>query len=130
TVPEPEAAVGMGQKAAGTRVLYHGRRTAGQIARSAVADPTGRQFDVGWLGATELTTRSLDVGAVLLRRRADIPGLTNLPAQGFQTGAPFLVVASEADCVLKGDRGVSRQLRVLQECGELISADLLAAQAD
>src|SRR5256886_15002684 len=52
-------------KAAGTRVLYHGRLPAGQIAGSAVADPTGRQFDVGWLGATELTSRSLDVGAVL-----------------------------------------------------------------
>src|SRR2546427_2962643 len=38
-------------------------------------------------GATELTSRSLDVGAVLPGRRADIPGLTNLPAQGFQTGA-------------------------------------------
>src|SRR6266581_4382896 len=93
-VPEPEEAVGIGQKAAGTRVLYHGRLPAGQIAGSAVADPTGRQFDVGWLGATELASRSLDVGAVLLRRRADIPGFTNLPAQGFQTGAPFLVVAS------------------------------------
>src|SRR6266566_7889958 len=92
-VPEPEEAVGIGQKAAGTRVLYHGRLPAGQIAGRAVADPTGRQFDVGWLGATELTSRSLDVGAVLLRRRADIPGLTNLPAQGSQTGAPFLVVA-------------------------------------
>src|SRR2546426_366842 len=129
-VPEPEEAVGIGQKAAGTRVLYHGRLPAGQIARSAVADPTGRQFDVGWLGATELTSRSLDVGAILLRRRADIPALTNLPAQGFQIGAPFLIVASEADCLLEGNRGVSRQLRVLQECGNLISADLLAAQAD
>src|SRR2546427_4393017 len=129
-VPEPEEAVGIGQKAAGTRVLHHGRLPAGQIAGSAVADPTGRQFDVSWLGATELTSRSLDVGAVLLRRRADIPGLTNLPAQGFQTGTPFLVVASEADCLLEGDRGVSRQLRVLQECGKLISADLLPAQAD
>src|SRR5207302_7679924 len=110
-VPEPEEAVGIGQKAAGTRVLYHSRLPAGQIAGSAVADPTGRQFDVGWLGATELASRSLDVGAVLLRRRADLPGLTNLPAQGFQTGAPFLVVAPEADSVLECDRDVSRQLR-------------------
>src|SRR2546426_11720448 len=56
--PEPEEAVGIGQKAAGTRVLYHGRLPAGQIAGRAVADPTGRQVDVGWLGATELTSRS------------------------------------------------------------------------
>src|SRR2546425_10569083 len=111
-VPEPEEAVGIGQKAAGTRVLYHGRLPAGQIAGRAVADPTGHQFDVGWLGATELTSRSLDVGAVLLRRRADIPGLTNLPAQGSQTGAPFLVVASEADCLLEGDRGDRKSTRL------------------
>src|SRR5438128_5731778 len=124
-VPEPEEAVGIGQKAAGTRVLYHGRLPAGQIAGRAVADPTRRQFDVGWLGATELTSRSPDVGAVLLRRRADIPGLTNLPAQGFQTGAPFLVVASEADFLLAGARGVSQRSRVLRECGNLISAVLL-----
>src|SRR2546427_5893506 len=42
-VPEPEEAVGIGQKAAGTRVLYHGRLPAGQIAGSAVADPTDRK---------------------------------------------------------------------------------------
>src|SRR2546423_14807102 len=129
-VPEPEEAVGIGQKAAGTRVLYHGRLPAGQIAGGTVADPTGRQFYVDWLGAAEFTSRSLDVGAILLRRRADIPGLTNLPAQGFQTGAPFVVVASEADCVLEGDRGVSRQFLVLHECGKLLSTDLLAAYLD
>src|SRR5438477_11814423 len=74
-VPEPEEADGIGQKSARTRVLYHGRLPAGQIAGSAVADPTGRQSDVGWRRGTAHTSRSLDVGAVLLRPRADIPGL-------------------------------------------------------
>src|SRR5205814_2963283 len=92
-VPEPEEAVGIGQKAAGTGVLYHGRLPAGQIAGRAVADPTGRQFDVGWLGATELTSRSLDVGAVLLRRRADIPGIPDPPAARLQARAPLLAAA-------------------------------------
>src|SRR6266705_3188967 len=85
-VPEPEEAVGIGQKAAGTRVLYHGRLPAGQIAGSAVADPAGPQFDVGWPGATEIPSPSLDVRAILLKRPADIPSLANLPAPGFQTG--------------------------------------------
>src|SRR6266480_1546426 len=128
--PEPEEAVGIGQKAAGTRVLYHGRLPAGQIAGRAVADPTGRQLDVGWLGATELSSRSLDVGAVLLRRRAHVPGIPEPPAERLQARAPLLEEAPEADRLLEGDRGVSRQVRVLQECGKLISADLLAAQAD
>src|SRR5438132_8407836 len=128
-VPEPEEAVGIGQKAAGTRVLHHGRLPAGQIAGSAVADPTGRQFDVGWLGATELTSRSLDVGAILLRRRAHVPGIPEPPAKRLQARAPLLEEAPEADRLLEGDRGVSRQVRVLQECRNLIYADLLAAQA-
>src|SRR5213079_3641345 len=108
-VPEPEEAVGIGQKAAGTRVLYHGRLPAGQIAGSAVADPTGRQFDVGWLGATELSSRSLDVGAVLLRRRAHVPGIPEPPAERLQARAPLLEEAPEADRLLEGDRGVSRR---------------------
>src|SRR2546422_4776725 len=89
-VPEPEEAVGIGQKAAGTRVLYHGRLSAGQIAGSAIADPTGRQFDVGWRGATEFTSRSLDVVAVLLRRRAHVPGIPEPPAERLQARAPLL----------------------------------------
>src|SRR2546422_321619 len=129
-VPEPEEAVGIGQKAAGARVLYHCRLPAGQIAGSAVADPAGRQFDVGRLGTAELTSRSLDVGAVLLRRRAHVPGIPEPPAERLQARAPLLEEAPEADRLLEGDRGVSRQVRVLQECGNLISADLLAAQAD
>src|SRR2546422_2903321 len=96
-VPEPEEAVGIGQKAAGTRVLYHGRLPAGQIAGSAVADPTGRQFNVGGLGTTELTPRLLDVGAVLLGRRAHVPGIPEPPAQRFQAGTPVFIEASEAD---------------------------------
>src|SRR2546425_4240858 len=107
-VPEPEEAVGIGQKAAGARVLYHCRLPAGQIAGSAVADPAGRQFDVGRLGTAELTSRSLDVGAVLLGRRADSPGLPELPAQRLQARTPFLIYVSEADRELKGDRGMTR----------------------
>src|SRR2546423_12896425 len=128
-VPEPEEAVGIGQKAAGTRVLHHGRLPAGQIAGSAAADPTRRQFDVGWLGSTELASGSLDVGAVLLRRPAHVPGIPEPPAEPLQARSPLLEEAPEADRLLEGDRGVSRQERVLPECGNLISADLLAAQA-
>src|SRR5436189_5964942 len=65
-VPEPEEAVGIGQKAAGTRVLYHGPLPAGQIAGRPVAYTIGRQLEVGRLGATELTSRSPNLGAVLL----------------------------------------------------------------
>src|SRR5437879_1053376 len=110
-------------------MLHYRRLPASQITDGAVTDPTGRQFDVGRLGTTELTSRSLDVGAVLLRRRAHVPGIPEPPAQRLQARAPLLEEAPEADRLLEGDRGVSRQVRVLQECGKLISADLLDAQA-
>src|SRR5438093_10994055 len=127
-VPEPEEVVGIGKKAAGTRVLYHGRLPAGQIAGSAVADPTGRQFNVGGLGTTELTPRLLDVGAVLLGRRAHVPSIPEPPAERLQARAPLLEEAPEGDRLLEGDRGESRQVRVLQEPNQLVVAQVPAAE--
>src|SRR5439155_19661273 len=88
--PEPEEAFGIGQEAAGARVLYHGGLPARQVAGGAVADPPGGEPHVGRFGATELAARVLDVRAVLLRRRAHIPGLPEPPAEGLQARAPRL----------------------------------------
>src|SRR5206468_8774692 len=110
-------------------MLHHRRLPASQITDGAVTDPTGRQFDVGRLGTAELTSRSLDVGAVLLGRRADIPGIPELPAQRLQARPPLLVDMSEADRELEGDGGVTRELGVLQEPGPFVVTETLAAEA-
>src|SRR5207245_9138896 len=112
---EPKQALGGRQVAAGTRVLNHRRLAAGQVTGGAVADPARPQLDVGRLGATELTPRLLDVSAVLLGRRAHVPGIPEPPAERLQARAPLLEEAPEADRLLEDDRGESWQVRVLQK---------------
>src|SRR2546427_6103389 len=100
-VPEAEEAPGIRQEAAFAGVLDDGRLAAGQVAEGPVADPCVYEGHAHWLRTTELSPRPLDVCAVLLRRRAHLPGLANLPPEGFQTGSPIFVVLGQADGQLK-----------------------------
>src|SRR5207247_76954 len=93
---EPEEAFVIGQIVTRTRMLNHRRFAAGQVTGGAVADPPGRQPDVGRLGAAELAARTLDVSAVLFGGRAHVPGIPESPAERLQARAPLLEEAPEA----------------------------------
>src|SRR5439155_24725272 len=83
----------------------------------------GREGDIGGLGAAELPPGLLDVPAVLIGRRAHVPGLTNRPAQRRHPGPPLLVVASKADRELESGGRRVRQVLEFQECGPLFIAE-------
>ena len=81
--PEAEEALGIRQEAAFARVLDDGRLAAGEVAEGPVADPCVCESHADRLRAAELSPRPLDVCAVLLRRRAHLPGLADLPPERF-----------------------------------------------
>src|SRR5438046_9874037 len=78
-VPEAEEALGIRQQAAFARVLDDGRLAGGQVAEGPVADPCVCEGHADRLGAAELSPRPMDVCSVLLRRRAYLPALGDLP---------------------------------------------------
>src|SRR5207247_10922386 len=103
---------------------------AGQVTGGAVADPPGRQPDVGRLGAAELAARTLDVSAVLFGGRAHVPGIPESPAERLQARAPLLEEAPEPYRRLEDDGTERREVRVLQESNQLIVAQVLAVEVN
>src|SRR5438445_9657565 len=114
-VPEAEETLGMRQEAAFARVLDDGRLAAGQVAEGPVADPCVCEGHADRLRAAELSPRPLDVCAVLLRRRAHLPGLADLPPEGFQTRPPMFVLLGQADGQLKPYGRPGREVLIFQE---------------
>src|SRR5205823_14883816 len=104
--------------------------SAGEIAHGPVADPSAGQADVGWLRDPELPSRTLDVRAGALGSPTDGPGIPEAPPKRRQAGAPLLIPALEADRLLKWDRGLRRQVGVLEEPDQLVVAQSLAGEVD
>src|SRR5437867_776744 len=82
------------------------------------------------LRAAELSPRPLDVCAVLLRRRAHLPGLADLPPEGFQKGPPVFVVLDQADGQLKPYGRPGREVLVFQERDVLLLIDGLSPELE
>src|SRR5439155_15874557 len=122
-VPEAEEALGIRQETAFARVLDDGWLAAGQVAEGPVADPCVCEGHADRLRAAELSPRPLDVGAVLLRRRAHLPGLADLPPEGFQTVPPVFVVLGQTDGQLEPHGRPGREVFVFQERDVLLLVD-------
>src|SRR5438132_3390904 len=128
--PKAHESLRIRQIAARTGVLDDRRLSAGEIAHAPVADPSAGQADVGWLRDAELTPGTLDVRAVALGSTTDGPGIPEPPPKRRQAGAPLLIPALEADRLLKRDRGLRRQVGVLEEPDQLVVAQSLAGEVD
>src|SRR5207244_2137132 len=66
------------------------------------------------LHTAELSSRPLDVGAVVLGCRAHLPGITDAPAEGLETRSPLLEVLAEAHGQLELRGAPGWELRVLE----------------
>src|SRR5207302_4245370 len=115
-------------EAAFARVLNDGRLATGQVTEGTVANPGVCEGHAGWLRAAELAPRSLDVGAVLLRRRAHLPGLADLPSERLQTSSPVFVALGQADGQLEPHGRPGRERLVFQERDTLLLADGLSLE--
>src|SRR5215475_6371701 len=117
---EPEEALAVGQKATRSGVLDDRGFSAREIAEGAIADPCVRKLDVTGLHAAELPPRSLDVGAVLLRRRADIPCLAKLPPERLEARLPLRALLAQAHGQLELRGGPRGEGRVFEKCHVLL----------
>src|SRR2546422_6913971 len=82
------------------------------------------------LHAAELPSRSLDVGAVLLWGRADIPCLAKLPPERLEARLPLRVVLAQAHGQLELRGGPRREGRVFEKCHVLLVRECLPMELE
>ena len=107
---EPKQAFPVGQIGAWTGMLHDRRFPAREIAQRPVADPRALEFHVGRLGATELTARALDVGAVVVGAACNLPGIADSPAVRLEARAVFRIFAGQVQRELERLARVTREL--------------------
>src|SRR5207245_8612161 len=120
---EAEETLSIGQDAARAGVLHDSGLSAREVAEGSVADPCVRERHTGGLHAAELASRLLDVRAVPLGRRTDLPGLADLPSERFHSGTPLFVVLGEADGELKPCGRPRGKVRIFEERDVLLLVD-------
>src|SRR5437667_70565 len=89
---EAEHALAIGKERAGAGVLHDDGFAAGQVTERAIAHPGVLESHARPLGATELTTRPLDVSLIHLRRGGDFARMADAPTPLLQIAA-FLGVS-------------------------------------
>src|SRR5262249_49533619 len=72
------------QASAGSSILHNDRFPARHIAEGPITDPRVLEFHAGWLGATELSSRLLNVGLIGVWCTSDLLCKANPPTLAFQ----------------------------------------------
>src|SRR5439155_21058989 len=101
------------QPGARAGVLDHDGLPAGQITQRSIADPRVLEFHARRLCTTELATRSLDIGAVLLRAARYLSRMSNPPAVALQARSIVRILIDQIQ------RELERLGRVAGEIQEL-----------
>src|SRR5437899_12279905 len=99
-----------------TSILNHSRFATGQIAKRAVADPGVLKFHARTLGATELSTRLLNVVLIRLRGVGDLGGWPDRPTAFLQKGTVFkIAIRSQIESQLETLRSQPGQIEKLEK---------------
>src|SRR5208282_846540 len=105
-------------------LLGQDRAAAGEVARAAIAEPSGPQFPIRGLGALDFRARARDELAIVLRRGGYAPRVEHGPSVELQQLAVAgLVFREDISREVEAPPGAFGQLDVAQVCAALRDTD-------